>query len=259
MIEMIGTSGYETISAPNQNSTAVIQALLASGNAAPMIAEIGIGIGATTVAMATLLANRGELHLYNFREKVAELTADLANLGYTTIKGFGNTGRHWDSYNWTLGRMILGGREAVYDYIYIDGAHTFAVDGLAFVLCDRLLKPGGYLEFDDYNWSFAASCWMHENRDQFMTDEQISTPQVKMVVDLFLHGNAVTRRCNRTGCSGRRPIGRQAMRQTLWTGAVGHSTLSGIRPSQLRWPSSARASRPARCSSSMPCCRIATR
>jgi FkbM family methyltransferase len=189
MIELLGTSGYETISVPNPNSSAVIQTLLSSGNAAPMVAEIGVGIGATTLAMATLLDNRGELHLYDFHQKMAELTADLANLGYANVKGFGNTDRHWDSYNWTLGRKILSGAEAVYDYIYIDGAHTFAVDGLAFVLCDRLLKPGGYLEFDDYNWSFAASHWMHESRGQFMTDEQISTPQVKMVIDLFLYGN----------------------------------------------------------------------
>ena len=81
MIENLGAPGFETISAPNPNAAAVIQALLSSGDAAPMVAEIGVGIGATTLAMATMLDNRGELHLYDFQDKVAELTADLANLG----------------------------------------------------------------------------------------------------------------------------------------------------------------------------------
>ena len=190
MIDKLGTPGYETISLPNRNAGAVIQALFAAGNQAPMVAEIGVGIGATSRTMAALLDNRGELHLYDFHDKVAELAADLANLGFANVKGFGNTDRHWDSYNWTLGRMLLDGKREVYDYIYIDGAHTFAVDALAFVLCDRLLKPGGFLEFDDYNWCFAESRWMRDSREQFMTDEQIRTPQVKMVVDLLLHGNA---------------------------------------------------------------------
>ena len=52
-----------------------------------------------------------------------------------------------------------------------------------------MLKPGGYLEFDDYGWSFAGSRWMHDTRQDFMTEEQIRTPQVKMVIDLFLRGN----------------------------------------------------------------------
>ena len=127
MIEKLGAPGYETISLPNPNAAAVIQALFAAGNNAPMVAEIGVGIGATTQVMATLLDNRGELHLYDFQDKVAELAADLANLGFANVKGFGNTDRHWDSDNWTLGRMLLDGKHEVYDYIYIDGAHTFAV------------------------------------------------------------------------------------------------------------------------------------
>jgi predicted O-methyltransferase YrrM len=190
MIEHIGAPGYETISRPNTNANAVIQALLAAGNPAPMVAEIGVGVGATSLVMAAILDRRGELHLFDFHPKVAELANDLAEIGFDNVKGFGNTDKHWDSYNWTLGQMILNGKEAVYDYIYIDGAHTFVVDALAFVLCDRLLKPGGYLEFDDYNWRFANSRWMQDTRREFMTDEQINTPQVKMVVDLFLHGNA---------------------------------------------------------------------
>src|SRR5437764_14797386 len=128
MIERIGTPGYETVSIPNRNAAAVIQALCSAGNDTPVVAEIGVGIGATSLAIAALLDNRGELHLFDFEAKVDELVSDLAGGGFTNIRGFGNTDRHWDSYNWTLGRMILDEKRNVYDYIYIDGAHTFVVD-----------------------------------------------------------------------------------------------------------------------------------
>jgi tRNA G46 methylase TrmB len=52
MIEQIGAPGFDTISKSNHNATAVIEALRAIGNEAPVIAEIGVGIGATTLAMA---------------------------------------------------------------------------------------------------------------------------------------------------------------------------------------------------------------
>ena len=62
---------------------------------------------------------------------------------------------------------------------------------LAFLLCDRLLKPGGFLEFDDYDWTFSGSRWMIDRRTEFMTDEQINTAQIAMVVDLFLKRNSM--------------------------------------------------------------------
>lgn len=189
MLEKLGTPGYETISRPNPNAVAVIQALFAACVTAPVVAEIGVGIGATSLTMACALNGRGVLHLYDFQDAVAELTEDLEVAGFGNVVGFGNTDRHWDSYNWTLGKCLIAGEAALYDYVYIDGAHTFAADALAFVLVDRLLKPGGYIEFDDWNWTFAASRWMQDTRGAFMTDEQVRTPQVKMVLDLFLRGN----------------------------------------------------------------------
>jgi tRNA A58 N-methylase Trm61 len=98
MIERIGTPGYETVSSPNRNAAVVIQALYAGGSETPVVAEIGVGIGATTLAIAALLDNRGELHLYDFQAKLDELVGDLAGIGFANIRSFGNTDRHWDSY-----------------------------------------------------------------------------------------------------------------------------------------------------------------
>jgi len=50
-----------------------------------------------------------------------------------------------------LSAMILSGEEQ-FDFAYIDGQHTAAAaltDGL---LAFELLRPGGWMYFDDYNW-----------------------------------------------------------------------------------------------------------
>jgi hypothetical protein len=43
-----------------------------------------------------------------------------------------------------------------HDYVFLDGAHTFAIDALTFFLTDRLLKIGGHFDFDDYSWKLPA-------------------------------------------------------------------------------------------------------
>ena len=56
-----------------------------------------------------------------------------------------------------LSKLLADGRGNYFDFIYIDGSHE-ASD----VLCDavlafRLLRRGGYLVFDDYNWIASAA------------------------------------------------------------------------------------------------------
>lgn len=62
-----------------------------------------------------------------------------------------------DSYVWWLRRrlreQVRDGRiEPAYDFVFIDGAHTWDTDALAFALVDRLLAPGGWILFDDLAW-----------------------------------------------------------------------------------------------------------
>jgi predicted O-methyltransferase YrrM len=191
MLELIGTTGYLTISNGNPYAEEVLHRIRSLGIDSPVVAEIGVGIGATTIKIARELDNKGTIHLFDFTEKLEELASDLRRLGYSNIHCYANTSKYWDSYDWTLAKFLLEGKRGIYDYIYVDGAHTFTVDGLAFFLCDRLLKPGGFLEFDDYNWKFSISpgeCMRH-TRQEFMTDEQLDTAQIAMVVDLFLKSN----------------------------------------------------------------------
>jgi hypothetical protein len=44
-----------------------------------------------------------------------------------------------------------------FDLCYFDGGHTWDVTGFGFVLVDMLLRPGGWIIFDDLNWTIAGS------------------------------------------------------------------------------------------------------
>lgn len=59
------------------------------------------------------------------------------------------------SYTWFLMEAIRGGKQ--FDFCFLDGAHTWDVDGFAYLLVERILKPGGLIIFDDLDWSIARS------------------------------------------------------------------------------------------------------
>jgi predicted O-methyltransferase YrrM len=96
------------------------------------------------------------------------------------------------SYNWELMRMIedTPAGEWPFDFVFIDGAHSWAVDGLAFFLVDRLLKPGGWLLFDDLGWTFAKSPTLSDTDFvRAMPIEEQETPQVGKVFDLLVRSH----------------------------------------------------------------------
>lgn len=60
-------------------------------------------------------------------------------------------------YNWHLHNHWEEYTADKFDFIFLDGAHTWDVDALAFLLGDRILKVGGWFLFDDIHWSYASS------------------------------------------------------------------------------------------------------
>jgi predicted O-methyltransferase YrrM len=161
---------------------------------ARVIAEIGIYRGDTSLAIAKWLDGAGTLHLFDFDELVDRAVVRLAAAGYTNVVRHGNSHRILDSYNWGLMKLIEAHEEPVFDYVFLDGAHTWAFDALAFLLVDRLLKPGGHIDFDDYGWTLAASPSMKPEvfraTRKLYTDEQIAHRQVAAVVDLLVKRDA---------------------------------------------------------------------
>ncbi len=168
----------------------ITNALAEADKSGLVLAEIGIDYGATSSALAAFLGNEGELHLYDYESKTGKIVADLAVAGYTNVRGFGCSEKTLDSYNWQLMQVLKDNPRPIYDYVFLDGAHTWAHDALAFCLIDKLLKPGGFIHFDDYAWTIAASPTVNPTVKPHMaglyTAEQMSTPQVALVVELLV-------------------------------------------------------------------------
>lgn len=184
MLETLNTAP-RTIREPKKIVIDLLSQLLETVDE-PVVAEIGVGVGATTLAMSELLAGRGAIHIFDFQKSVDQLAAELAERGFDNVVPFGNTDRYWDSYNWALAKLIKEAGEPIYDLVFLDGAHTYLHDALAFYQCDLLLKEGGILILDDYEWCYAISRYMKDSRQKYMTDEQINAQQVALVVDTLV-------------------------------------------------------------------------
>jgi predicted O-methyltransferase YrrM len=93
------------------------------------------------------------------------------------------------SYTWELMRLIEGtpAGDWRFDFAFIDGAHSWFVDGLAFFLVDRLLKPGSWLLFDDLDWTYATSATLRDTEMvKAMPEDERNTAQVGKVFDLLV-------------------------------------------------------------------------
>jgi predicted O-methyltransferase YrrM len=69
--------------------------------------------------------------------------------------------REFSSYTWWLKERVAAQSDAagnvapLYDFVYLDGAKNWTIDGLAVVLVEKLLRPGGWLLLDDLEWTYA--------------------------------------------------------------------------------------------------------
>lgn len=195
MIEKIGSKEYELISVPCNEVVELVKRLKNKYNNVT-IGEVGVGVGATSLAILKQLTENDSLYLFSYEDDVNELVSDLKNLNdkKVNIVGIGNTKRTYDSYSWNLAKLVLKMRsentDGMFDLVYLDGAHTFIHDAPACCCIKELLKVGGYVVFDDMLWSQAKSPTNNPNkfpqiRERF-TDEQIETCQVNLVVSLFM-------------------------------------------------------------------------
>lgn len=193
MLEKLSDPRYRAIAQPSVHALDLAQRVLAETDA-PLLCEVGVGIGATSIELCRLLAHRGEIWFFDFAEKLEELAVDLHAAGFTNFRTFGNSRRTFDSYAWTLAMQLrkrrAAGEPASFDFAYLDGAHTFLHDAPAALCLKEMLRPGGYLLLDDYNWSIAVSPTMRPSVTpaiaQAYTEEQIELSHVEMVCALLL-------------------------------------------------------------------------
>jgi predicted O-methyltransferase YrrM len=193
MLERLTDPRFKAISQPCPQALDLVTRVMAD-RPAPVIAEVGIGIGATSSALCQLLGDRGEVWFFDFEDRVTELATDLRAAGHANIRIFGNSRATYDGYGWTLAILLRRTRdrqpEGLFDFIYLDGAHVCHHDTLAAVCAKALLKSGGYLLMDDYDWSIASSPTMRPSVNptirQHYTEEQIELSHVEMICALLL-------------------------------------------------------------------------
>jgi predicted O-methyltransferase YrrM len=144
--------------------------------------ELGFAHGISSVYSAAALEGNGAGTLTSVdnlsahdREPSAAEFLERAGLSHRVRLIFEQT-----SYNWFLHRRVRersmdGGCEPYLDFCFIDGAHTWVDDGFAFFLVDKLLKPGGWVLFDDLPWK----------QDERWTDIPKEEHEIAQVGEIF--------------------------------------------------------------------------
>lgn len=152
-------------------------------------AELGIYKAETAEYILKNFSN-ASVDLFDFEDTIDTAKKKFSKYG-DRVNYFSNSYKFCDSYNYNLLNLIEQNSKK-YDYVFLDGAHTFVVDGLAYFLIDILLSPGGYIDFDDYNWTLDKSSLnpsLVPETGLCYTDEQIKRKQVKDIVDVLVKRN----------------------------------------------------------------------
>jgi len=104
--------------------------------------------------------------------------------------------RAHSSYDWYLKEQLQrvsdgdGNASPYLDFCYLDGCKNFSVDGLAVVLIERLLRPGGWLLMDDLEWTYESNPWIAPPGDGRpfgpLSEAEQSEPHLLAVFELIV-------------------------------------------------------------------------
>jgi predicted O-methyltransferase YrrM len=151
--------------------------------------ELGFahGVGTAYITRAVQSLGSGSvtaIDLEAARQRQPDIYATLARarIDPTTVEIYFEPA----CYTWRLMKFLEAGRAGTFDFIYLDGAHAWLTDGFAFLLGKRLLRPGGWILFDDINWTFASRTLERYDFVRRMSFEERHTPQVRKIWDLLV-------------------------------------------------------------------------
>jgi predicted O-methyltransferase YrrM len=183
--KLIGTTGGGTSTVHGTEIHEFVRAQRATS-----CLELGFawGVGATYIASALEANGEGRLTSVDM-----PFEADRAAEGTALLERAGLAGRvevvlEEGGYNWFLHRKLReqvrdNGIEPLYDFVFLDGAHTWLEDGLALLLIEKLLKPGGWIHLDDLAWL------PHARED--IPEHQRTFSHVKDIWDLLVVPNPI--------------------------------------------------------------------
>lgn len=182
--KIVGETPHMTLKQANEITT------LIEDNNLTDILELGFAHGVSTTYMASALKRMGREgsitcidleHSKTRKPDIHELLSKIDTIDNINIY-FEPT-----SYLWRLMKFLEEDPTPRFDLCYLDGAHSWFVDGFAFFLVDKLLKPGGWIVFDDMNWTYAKSPTNSKlEKVKLMPEDEKTTPQIKKVFDLLV-------------------------------------------------------------------------
>jgi len=162
--------------------------------------ELGFAHGASSCYLAAALDELGSGHL-----TCVDLIPAMEWQGPTTIETLlEKTGlssrvdvhREATSYTWFLKKQIEAHSrdnqcQPVYDFCFIDGAKNWTIDSTAFFLVDKLLKPDGWIVFDDLQWTYISK--LREGKKKTdgvsmfdMGDDELNQPHIELIFQLLV-------------------------------------------------------------------------
>lgn len=148
--------------------------------------ELGFAHGAGSVYIAAALdeiGQGGRLVSVDNRSAMQRKPSMREMLARSDLGAYVEPIHEERSYTWWLMRQLQAGTGPAFDFCYLDGAHTWDVDGFAFLLLDRLMKPGGWVIFDDLDWSLAED---PDVKPGDLPEEERLARQVRMIWDLLV-------------------------------------------------------------------------
>ena len=160
-----------------------------AANRVENILELGFQHGVSTCYMAAALAGRGRGSIVTVDLESARRESPCIEelLGRAGLRDRVTAFYEPTSYTWRLMRLLEEDPKPRFDLCYLDGAHSWFVDGFAFFLADRLLRPGGWLIMDDLNWTYDHSPALKDTDwVRSMPADEKTTQQVKRVYELLV-------------------------------------------------------------------------
>lgn len=153
--------------------------------------ELGFahGVGSVYVAAALEANGKGKLTgvdtvIVHERDPSAQSLVDAAGLAHRVEFVYEQTSYTWFLHD-ALRRQLRDDHiEPLYDFVFIDGAHSWDADALAFALVDRLVKPGGWILLDDLDWTMDAE--LYPDVPAYQRD----IPQVRAIWELLALTNS---------------------------------------------------------------------
>ena len=190
MIEKIGTEHYEKLSKPNNVVIELLHVLKMQQNNLT-ICEIGVGIGATTLAICDNLSVGDKLYLFDYEDTLYELMKDLNNkiCPKNKVISYGNSRKQFDSYAWSLASLAEK-EDSLFDLVFLDGAHDFTIDYVAISLLKKLINDKGFIVIDDLELTFRDVCLHNRLQTEKYYEryslQQIRIPHMKKIINLLL-------------------------------------------------------------------------